>query len=262
MPRLYLLSGADVGKNFDVAHGATFGRSPECTVHLRDVSVSRLHARLELEGSRWTIVDEQSRNGLTVGGQRVPRASLTDGDEFTLGEVLLRFRADSAPAASASAPAPPAALQAGAIAGRAANSDDSSIELEGDWSGATMSFPGARPLAETASVPRDRSQPSTAPVSPPSSAGQPAVARTPATARPPATVDRSRAVLQYQRVAQREGLFNADLAQLPAWARLGLYVLAAAVAAGLFFLAFRGTLFLKERAPAAAPAAAESDPDD
>jgi hypothetical protein len=71
--------------------------------------------------------------------------------------------------------------------------------------------------------------------------------------RAPATADRSRPVLQYQRVEQRSGLLNADLSQLSPWARLGLYLIAALVAAGVFFFAFKGTLFLKERAPGNAP---------
>lgn len=266
MPRLYLLSGPDIGKSFDVAPGATFGRAAECTVHLRDVSVSRMHARLEFDGGRWTIVDAQSRNGLSVRGQHVTSAALADGDEFTLGDVLLRFRADSTPATSAGAAPLPAAAQvvADANVARAPSADEASIELEGEWSGATLSFPSARPLAETASVPRPESSPRADPVAPAPSAGPAAVARAPAGARAAAAGDRSRAVLQYQRIAQRDGLFNADLAQLPIWARIALYLLAAAVAAGLFFIAFRGTLFLKERAPSAGstPAAVEHDPDD
>ncbi len=223
MPRLYLLSGADVGKSFEVGHGATFGRSPECTVHLRDASISRLHARLELDRERWTIVDTQSRNGLSMGGQRVPSAILADGDEFTLGDVLLRFRGEVA-----AIPAPVAVPRAAP-----APTESDSIELEGDWSESSTAFPTAKPLAETAM--------------------RPAAPTASAVARAPAASDRSRPVLQYQRVEPRDGFVNADLSQLPGWARFGLYVLAALLAAGIFFIAFKGTLFLKERAPGNAP---------
>jgi predicted component of type VI protein secretion system len=204
--------------------------------------VSRVHARLELAGDRWTIVDAKSRNGLSVGGHRVESAPLADGDEFTLGEVLLRFRADSvAPAPVPVREPPPAPARTPIVL-------EEEIELEGDWSGGTGTFPTARPLAETAV--RPSSAPTMPPV-PPVHSAEPLVAapRAATVPRAPSTVDRSRPVLQYQRVAQREGVLNAELSQLPLWARLGLYGLAAMVAAAIFFVAFKGTLFLKERAP-------------
>ena len=68
MPRLYILSGPDLGKSFDVEDGATIGRKAECAVYLRDASVSRHHARLERAADGWKIVDTQSRNGVSVRG--------------------------------------------------------------------------------------------------------------------------------------------------------------------------------------------------
>lgn len=218
MPRLYLLSGPDLGKSFDVAHGATLGRSPDCTVHLRDTSVSRVHARLELQGSAWTIVDADSRNGLTVAGERVPSAVMTDGDEFTLGEVLVRFRADAPAARPPVVHAPTAA--------------DAEIELEGEWS-----TPHAPPPA-----PRVATVPSV-----PTRAPTPALGARRENRAPSAAADRSRDVLQYKRVAPSAGLLSADLAQFPAWVRLGAFVVALAIAAALFFVAFRGIQFLKGR---------------
>jgi predicted component of type VI protein secretion system len=96
MPKLYVLSGPDIGKSLDVVDGATLGRAAECAVHLRDASVSRHHARIVREGGAWRIVDTQSRNGISVLGSRVESAPLEDGVEFQVGEVLLRFRADAA----------------------------------------------------------------------------------------------------------------------------------------------------------------------
>jgi hypothetical protein len=92
MPRLYILSGADLGKNADVEDGATIGRTSECTVYLRDASVSRHHARIERAAEGWKVVDTQSRNGVSFLGERVPAAALSDGDEFQIGDVHLRFR--------------------------------------------------------------------------------------------------------------------------------------------------------------------------
>src|SRR5262249_18008291 len=92
MPRLYILSGPDLGRSVDVQDGATLGRAVECSVHLRDASVSRHHARLERSGEGWRIVDTESRNGLHVRGERVAAAALVDGIEFRVGDVDLRFR--------------------------------------------------------------------------------------------------------------------------------------------------------------------------
>lgn len=105
MPRLYILSGPDLGRTVDVQEGAVLGRAAECAVHLRDPSVSRQHARLERVEGSWRIVDTDSRNGVRVRGERVMSAALADGDEFQVGEVVLRFRAESTPTAR-NVPAP------------------------------------------------------------------------------------------------------------------------------------------------------------
>lgn len=62
-----------------------------------------------------------------------------------------------------------------------------------------------------------------------------------------------RGVLQYQRVADRPGFFHADLAQQPWWLKLALALVAVAVFLALFWLAFRGTSFLKSKAQLDAP---------
>src|SRR5690349_18290495 len=92
MPRLYVLSGPEIGRTIEVQDGATIGRAVEAGVQLRDASVSRHHAKLELREGLWRIVDAGSRNGITFRGERVTDAALADGDEFQVGEVLLRIR--------------------------------------------------------------------------------------------------------------------------------------------------------------------------
>ena len=98
MPRLYVLSGPDVGRTFSVRSGDTLGRSPDRILTLRHASVSRRHAHFEEQEGVWYVVDDGSQNGVLVGGERVARAALHDAAEFALGEILLRFRLD-APAA-------------------------------------------------------------------------------------------------------------------------------------------------------------------
>ena len=86
MPRLYVL-------DLLALDAATIGRAVEAGVQLRDASVSRHHAKLEVREGTWRVVDTGSRNGITIKGARVTDAALEDGDEFQVGEVLLRFRA-------------------------------------------------------------------------------------------------------------------------------------------------------------------------
>ena len=72
------------------------GRSPNQAniAFENDVTVSRLHASLMLEGSHYRIFDEQSTSGTWVNERQVPEygIQLNDGDEIHLGAVHLRFR--------------------------------------------------------------------------------------------------------------------------------------------------------------------------
>ena len=72
---------------------ATIGRSPDCTVHLADTSVSRKHAEVRPDGDGWLLVDARSTNGTRVNGAKVGERRLADGDAITVGDVQLRFEA-------------------------------------------------------------------------------------------------------------------------------------------------------------------------
>lgn len=72
------------------------GRSPAQSniAFENDITVSRLHASLHLEGSHYRIFDEGSTSGTWVNEQQVPEygIQLIDGDEIHLGAVHLRYR--------------------------------------------------------------------------------------------------------------------------------------------------------------------------
>ena len=72
------------------------GRSPAQSdiAFQDDITVSRLHASLMLEGDHYRIFDENSTSGTWVNEQQVPEygIQLIDGDEIHLGAVHLRFR--------------------------------------------------------------------------------------------------------------------------------------------------------------------------
>lgn len=69
----------------------SIGRSDDCDIVLLEQSASRLHARLLPEDGGWTLVDEESNAGVFVGGQRIRRQRLADGDRFRIGETELQL---------------------------------------------------------------------------------------------------------------------------------------------------------------------------
>jgi hypothetical protein len=74
----------------------SLGRSPAQSdiPFENDITVSRIHASLHLEGSHFRIFDERSTSGTWVNEQQVPEygIQLMDGDEIHLGAVHLRYR--------------------------------------------------------------------------------------------------------------------------------------------------------------------------
>jgi hypothetical protein len=95
---LQCLTGADVGRCFALAEARTeLGRGLEVDVRLRDIAVSRRHARIQQREGTFLLEDQHSPNGVYLNGQRVeaPRA-LQDGDVIELGRTLLRFQAPAA----------------------------------------------------------------------------------------------------------------------------------------------------------------------
>lgn len=72
------------------------GRAPDNELVVDwDAEVSRAHARLELAGGRWSVVDDGlSRNGTFVGETRVVgRRPLSPGDVVRVGRTALVLRA-------------------------------------------------------------------------------------------------------------------------------------------------------------------------
>jgi DNA-binding winged helix-turn-helix (wHTH) protein len=66
------------------------GRGSECGIRIASSTVSRVHARLNVEGNQATIEDLESKNGTFVRGSRLDaRANLAPGDEIRIGSVRL-----------------------------------------------------------------------------------------------------------------------------------------------------------------------------
>jgi adenylate cyclase len=72
------------------------GRTEESTVRVLHKSLSRKHARLELDGGRILLQDLDSKNGTFVNEARVERCELREGDSFRCGDVRFRLASSSA----------------------------------------------------------------------------------------------------------------------------------------------------------------------
>ncbi len=84
--------GGRAGETFAPAGDRTLiGRSPECDVFLDDVTVSRRHAEIVREGTRFTIRDLGSLNGTFVNRRRIESTVLDDDDEVQIGKYRLTF---------------------------------------------------------------------------------------------------------------------------------------------------------------------------
>ncbi len=83
--------GRGVEQNVQTSTGR---RGVAMEIRVPDPFISTDHARLGRSGRRWTIVDEESKNGVCVDGLRVQRAPLESGDLVEIGNSLFLYRSD------------------------------------------------------------------------------------------------------------------------------------------------------------------------
>ncbi|MDP6763592.1 MAG: FHA domain-containing protein [Planctomycetota bacterium] len=260
MPRLFVLSGVDLGRTFDLGDGDHIGRDPACAAPMRATSISRRHARLELGPTGWAIVDEGSRNGLLHEGSRIARLELHDGAVFRLGDVELRYRQEGGVPAPAAGSRPEAGSPPGgesAPPGEAERAAPEAGELEeieleeivlGDGPAVAPPAPPPAPPPPPPPAPLAAPAPQAAPA--PSSARErmaEELARSGAP-RPAAggvDVQAGRPPLQYHAKPASRGLLVSDFSQFPGWLRFLLVVGAVGLALGAFLVAFRATGALK-----------------
>jgi hypothetical protein len=67
------------------------GRSKDCDIQVSDPNVSRRHAEVRRDGDGYVLVDLDSTNGIEVGGKRVKRLELKDGERFTVGSTEFAY---------------------------------------------------------------------------------------------------------------------------------------------------------------------------
>ncbi len=104
--KLEIVEGRGVGQELRFVRTAgadgqsiTFGRNegPQYRhIQLEEHTVSRLHAKMSLEGKTWTLTNLSKTNPVVVNGlalsEETPAVVLRDGDRIEMGEVIFRFR--------------------------------------------------------------------------------------------------------------------------------------------------------------------------
>jgi|GEM_PF-1943940 len=91
MPRLFVESGKNIGKDYPIKDGMVLGRLESCDVFLDDPKTSRQHARISKQGAQYFIVDLNSSNGTYLNGVLVKKSPLVFGDRIRIGDTVLVF---------------------------------------------------------------------------------------------------------------------------------------------------------------------------
>jgi DNA-binding winged helix-turn-helix (wHTH) protein len=81
-------------RNISLSPGENvLGRADEATVSIPSTKASRRHARIVVEAQCAVLEDLASKNGTFLRGQLIDAPSpLAEGDEITIGEVVMTFR--------------------------------------------------------------------------------------------------------------------------------------------------------------------------
>jgi pSer/pThr/pTyr-binding forkhead associated (FHA) protein len=66
------------------------GRSMLADVRLESPAVSRRHALILVDGGAAVLVDDRSRNGTWLNGERIQRAPIAHGDVLQIGDTQMR----------------------------------------------------------------------------------------------------------------------------------------------------------------------------
>jgi predicted component of type VI protein secretion system len=259
MPRIFILSGPDLGKTYSFAGEVRLGRTSDCEVVVRDASISRVHAKLSPDGDAWVLEDLDSSNGIHLGSVRAKRFELTDGDVFKLGKIELRFRADeataspAAPVEAAPAPSPapveppPAPITPPPALTPPTDDEEDELFLEEDIDLGTSNESPAAPvtppppatpapelkLGVGGAAPRPKSKISDERRRELQSAARGRTAEV--------TDRREREVLQFSTHRSEATAMTSDLSQHPIWVRALVFLLVLGVSAALFWFAFKGT---------------------
>ena len=92
IPAQVVLVGVDGSRNNIASTDFVIGRASNCSLRLKDSSVSRNHARIRYAQGQWFIQDMESGGGTYVNGTRINAAKLQNGDRIRVGSNEFEFR--------------------------------------------------------------------------------------------------------------------------------------------------------------------------
>ena len=88
--RIEVTDGPQKGNKFNVPLPCTIGRR-DATIRIRDMSVSKTHAALEVTEGKIIFRDLDSTNGSIVNGKPVKETELSNGDIVQMGNTTLKI---------------------------------------------------------------------------------------------------------------------------------------------------------------------------
>ncbi|MBI5529868.1 MAG: FHA domain-containing protein [Deltaproteobacteria bacterium] len=90
--RLIVVDGANKGEEYALERDIiSLGRGADNDIVIRDVSVSRKHAKVIRDDGEFRLVDLGSGNGTLLNGRKVTDETLLSGAVFKMGNTVMRF---------------------------------------------------------------------------------------------------------------------------------------------------------------------------
>jgi pSer/pThr/pTyr-binding forkhead associated (FHA) protein len=87
-----VLNGPESGLAYRLlGNQISLGRDPDNDIVIQDNRASRQHARIEVRGAQYWIVDLGSQNGIFINGSYLRQKPLEPGDTLKFGDTELRF---------------------------------------------------------------------------------------------------------------------------------------------------------------------------
>ncbi|MDY7035011.1 MAG: FHA domain-containing protein [Thermodesulfobacteriota bacterium] len=94
MTVLHIINGPIKGQSFELTHDIIFiGRTSANDIHIKDMTVSRRHAKISKKEGRLFIEDLQSHNGTRVNGHRInpgEEIEIKEGTSIAVANILIR----------------------------------------------------------------------------------------------------------------------------------------------------------------------------
>ena len=87
-----IVDGEDTGDEYDINDDTVIGRTNGAITFPHDDYMSGRHARIAKRGDKFTLIDEESRNGSFIRIKK--QIDLQTGDYVLLGKQLFRFEVE------------------------------------------------------------------------------------------------------------------------------------------------------------------------